>query len=174
MTLYDSWIIITEHVQQGNKTVGSGKTDHPMDRHSEIIDDMVGDILRGRYKPADRLPRWRDLTSRYNTTLATVQKALHRLNEYGFIESGGWHGNRVVEHPPHLNHFGLVLPESDGAGGSYSSHFWATLAHVAGGLRDTRPRWMSVYGNVRGEQEQDLQRLRTDLNARRLAGLISD
>lgn len=149
-----------------------GKIDHPLDRHSEIVDDLTRDILRGHYRPSDRLPRWRELTARYDTTLATVRKALDRLDEYGFIERGGWHGVRVAAHPPHRCHFGLVIPEHGDAGGQFPSHFWTTLAHVAGQLRVTRPRWLSVYRGVRGERDEDLRQLATDLNARRLAGLI--
>ena len=149
-----------------------GKIDHPLDRHSEIVDDLTRDILRGRYRPSDRLPRWRELTARYDTTLATVRKALDRLDEYGFIERGGWHGVRVAAHPPHRCHFGLVIPECGDASGQFPSHFWTTLARVADQLRATRPRWLSVYRGVRGERDEDLRQLAADLNARRLAGLI--
>ena len=149
-----------------------GKIDHPLDRHSEIVDDLTRDILRGRYQPTDRLPRWRELTEQYDTTLATVQKALDRLDEYGFIARGGWHGIRVVEHPPHLCHFGLVLPEPADASGQFRSHFLTTLAHVAGQMRNTRPRWVSVYSGVGGDRDEEFRQLAADLNARRLAGLI--
>ena len=149
-----------------------GKIDHPLDRYSEIVDDLTHDILRGHYRPADRLPRWRELTARYDTTLATVRKALDRLDEYGFIERGGWHGIRVAAYPPHRCHFGLVFPDYGDAAGQFSSHFLTALAQVAGQLHDTRPRWLSVYHGVRGERDEDLQPLANDLNARRVAGLI--
>ena len=149
-----------------------GKIDHPLDRYSQIVDDLTQDILRGHYRPSDRLPRWRELTVRYDTTLATVRKALDRLDEYGFIERGGWHGIRVVANPPHRCHFGLVFPDRGDASGQYASHFWTTLAHAAGELHNTRPRWLSVYHGVRGESAEDLRQLAADLNARRLAGLI--
>ena len=149
-----------------------GKIDHPLDRYSEIVDDLTHDILRGHYRPSDRLPRWRELTARYDTTLATVRKALDRLDEYGFIERGGWHGVRVAAYPPHRCHFGLVFPDWGNATGQFPSHFWTTLAHAAGELHHARPRWLSVYHGVRGESAEDLHQLAADLNARRLAGVI--
>ena len=149
-----------------------GKIDHPLDRYSEIVDDLTHDILRGHYLPSDRLPRWRELTARYDTTLATVRKALGRLDEYGFIERGGWHGIRVAANPPNRCHFGLIFPDYGDATGQFPSRFLTTLAHAAGELHNTRPRWLSVYPGVRGESDEDLRQLAADLNARRLAGLI--
>jgi len=149
-----------------------GKIDHPLDRYSEIVDDLTHDILRGHYLPSDRLPRWRALTARYDTTLATVRKALDRLDEYGFIERGGWHGIRVAANPPNRCHFGLIFPDYGDAAGQFPSRFLTTLAHAAGELHNTRPRWLSVYPGVRGESDEDLRQLAADLNARRLAGLI--
>ena len=149
-----------------------GKIDHPLDRHSEIVDDLIRDIVRGHYPPASRLPRWRELTARYDTTLATVQKALGRLDEYGYIQRGGWHGIRVVEHPPHRYNFGLVFPEQGDATHHFASHFKTTLALAASQVSNIGPRRVSVYEGVNNDRSEMWNKLASDLNARRLAGLI--
>ena len=42
-----------------------GKIDHPLNRLSEIVNDLIRAILHGRHHPTDRLLRWRELTSQY-------------------------------------------------------------------------------------------------------------
>jgi len=149
-----------------------GKIDHPLDRHSEIVGDLIQDIVRGHYPPTSRLPRWRELTARYKTTLATVQKALERLEEYGYIQRGGWHGIRVVEFPPHRFNFGLVFTDHSDSLNHFSSHFKTTLAYSALQLNRIGPRRITLYQGVQGDREEQFRELAADLNARRVAGLI--
>jgi GntR family transcriptional repressor for pyruvate dehydrogenase complex len=58
---------------------------------ASISADLRDEILRGQYRPGERLPSERDLAARFNTGRGPVREALKRLEQLGIasIQKGG-------------------------------------------------------------------------------------
>ncbi len=102
----------------------------------------------------------------------TVQKAFDRLKRDGFINTRRRGGTCVVERPPHLHHYGIVFqsrPEPD----RYYSSFWLALQRAALEVGHDGQVELTQYFHDLGRRDSaEYKRLRHDVQARRLAGLI--
>jgi molybdate-binding protein/DNA-binding transcriptional regulator YhcF (GntR family) len=63
--------------------------------YNRIAEDVRQDILDGRLQPGDRLPSIRDLTSRWNCTPGTIQRAYQELAHQGLVISQAGKGTHV-------------------------------------------------------------------------------
>jgi len=72
----------------------------PAPRHDAIADHLRSEILRGTYRPGDRLPAERDLASRLRANRGSVREALRKLEQQGLvaIRHGGGATVRTLEH----------------------------------------------------------------------------
>jgi GntR family transcriptional repressor for pyruvate dehydrogenase complex len=64
---------------------------------SNVFDQLLGDIVSGRYAPGARLPAERDLAQRLGASRPTLREALRRLGEWGLIETRPSSGVVVCE-----------------------------------------------------------------------------
>jgi DNA-binding FadR family transcriptional regulator len=66
-------------------------TDSKQPRSTRLAHALRDEILRGQYRPGERLPSERDLAARFGTSRGTVREALKRLEELGLakIQPGG-------------------------------------------------------------------------------------
>ena len=69
-------------------------------RHDTIAEHLRSEILRGTYRPGDRLPAERDLASRLRANRGSVREALRKLEQQGLvaIRHGGGATVRAPEH----------------------------------------------------------------------------
>jgi len=60
-------------------------------RHDEVAEILTGEILRGRYRPGDRLPSERELAARFQVHRGGVREALKKLEQLGLadVQPGG-------------------------------------------------------------------------------------
>ena len=60
-------------------------------RHEEIAETLTEEILRGRYRPGDRLPSERDLAARFDANRGAVREAIKKLEQLGLadVQPGG-------------------------------------------------------------------------------------
>jgi GntR family transcriptional repressor for pyruvate dehydrogenase complex len=60
-------------------------------RHEEIAETLTEEILRGRYRPGDRLPSERDLSTRFDANRGAVREAIKKLEQLGLadVQPGG-------------------------------------------------------------------------------------
>lgn len=60
-------------------------------RYHAIADELTEEILRGRYRPGDRLPSERDLAARYGVNRGAVREAIKKLEQLGLasVQPGG-------------------------------------------------------------------------------------
>lgn len=75
-----------------NKVCGLNKmTTNGVSRAAEITGALRDDILRGQYRPGERLPSERDLASRFCANRGAVREALKKLEQLGLadIKPGG-------------------------------------------------------------------------------------
>jgi DNA-binding LacI/PurR family transcriptional regulator len=140
-----------------------------LSRLQVIIDEVRQSIITGGFSPGERLPTRMEFERRFAASSVTIQRALDRLGEDGFIEARGRHGTFVASRPPHLVRYGLVIP---GEVPSPGPHFWSALSRTARDLFSDGERTMSVYAGTGDPSSGDYQRLLGDVQARRLAGLI--
>ncbi len=136
-----------------------------------IIDELRGGILERTFPPGSRLPTRHQLQKRFGVSSVTVQRALDRLTEDGFVEARGRHGTFVSQHPPHASHYGLAFPVAPGGDGWV--RFWTALGNEGLAMQRDATRTVSLYHGIDGHGENDgRQRLLRDIRNRRLAGLI--
>jgi DNA-binding LacI/PurR family transcriptional regulator len=143
----------------------------PADRRKEIVRELRAMIVRGLMPPGSQLPTRLEIESRFGVSPLTVQRALERLREDGFITVNGRQGTYVAEHPPHLTNYVLAFPHTP-SGPSWV-RFWTALTNEALNMAPTKERRLSVCHNINGEQSsQSFLDLVEDVKAHRVAGLI--
>lgn len=76
-----------------------------------ILSDLRDEILTGKRRPHDTLPSENELSSRYNTTRATVRRSLAALEAEGLIRS--WPGKGYFVEAPAHNSFTLTFSEDE-------------------------------------------------------------
>ena len=62
-----------------------------MGKPDQIADQLTQDILRGQYRPGERLPSERDLAARFDANRGAVREAMKKLEQLGIacIQPGG-------------------------------------------------------------------------------------
>ncbi len=140
-------------------------------RQNAILDSLRGEIINGTLAPGQRLPTRSELVARFDASSVTVQRALDTLIADGFVQPRGRSGTFVVEHPPHLFHYGLVIAGALDQRAGWP-HFWNALVDEAKTLFGRGPRSMTVYYGIEARDERHYPKLLRDVQARRLAGLI--
>lgn len=140
-------------------------------RQNAILEALRGEILDGTFAPGQRLPTRSDLVTRFDASSVTVQRTLDTLIADGFVQPRGRSGTFVVDHPPHLFHYGLVMPRALAQREQWP-HFWRALVDEAKHLFGAGPRSLSVYYGIEARDERFYPKLLRDVQARRLAGLI--
>jgi DNA-binding LacI/PurR family transcriptional regulator len=140
-------------------------------RQETIAARFRDQIVDGQLPPGSRLPTRAELERKFRTSIVTVQRALAKLTEEGFVEARGRNGTFVVEHPPHRCHYALVFP-------SYEGHpswgrYWTALDREAKRLPAAQHRRIVSFYNINGHVDlNDYRRLLEFYETRRLAGLI--
>jgi DNA-binding LacI/PurR family transcriptional regulator len=140
-------------------------------RQQSILHSLLSDILSGVVAPSQRLPTRSELIARFNASSVTVQRVLDILIADGFVEPRGRSGTFIVDHPPHLCHYGLVIAGTL-AERAHWPNFWNALAGEARHLFAAGPRTMSVYYGIASRDERHYPTLLHDVQARRLTGLV--
>lgn len=67
--------------------------------YREIAADLRRDILSGRYRPGDTIPKITDLTAAYGAAYQTVRSAIAMLEQEGLVEAIRRRGTVVRERP---------------------------------------------------------------------------
>lgn len=141
----------------------------PAARQSGVTQRLRALITTNRWGPGLRIPTQAELIRKLGVSGVTVQRAIAELVRDGMIETRGRRGTFVVERPPHLWEFGLVLTAENQAG---NTRFTRALVAAAERL------------NVRGGPRVHVHRiwphpphtvdvsLMNDVSQGRLAGLI--
>lgn len=140
-------------------------------KQEEVLVSLRQEIVSGKLKPGKQLPTRGELERRFNVSTITVQRALDCLVEDGFVSATRSKGTFVVDHPPHLSRYALVLPfrESHEPWG----RFWTALVNEARRLEIPGQREVPVFFDELGHLDsEDYQALLQDVKAHRLAGAI--
>jgi DNA-binding transcriptional regulator YhcF (GntR family) len=139
-------------------------------QQERIVQSLRGQIVEGNLPPGSRVPSRRDLAERLSASLLTVQQALDRLARDGFVEARGRAGTFVSDRPPHLVNIALVFEHLPNE--RVFPRLWTALANEAHGFDSkevTLTSWLGVSGHADNE---DFQRLCTEIRNQRIGGLI--
>jgi len=141
-------------------------------KQNEILGSLRKQIVEGVYKPGAKLPLRSQLQEHFQVSTATVQGALNRLIEDGFVQAQGRLGTRVTQNPPHLCHYALVFPKPPSVT-QIRSRFWTALTNEAAAIGQAQARKVPVYYGVDGHTATEIyQKLVSDMHSHRLAGLM--
>jgi len=139
-------------------------------RSQQIAGELRAGIVSGRWRPGDQLPRRSDLVDTYGASMVTVQKALARLQDEGFVQPRGRLGTVVVDRPPHAHRIGLVF--GDEPGGADWSRMCETFLEEAARLRRERGVDIVVYHKGLYHDTPQFAQLVEDAGNDCLAGLF--
>lgn len=144
-------------------------------KRDEIIVHLKGLILSGELATGSYLPLRRKLLEYCEASNVTVQRAVNRLVEEGFLCSCGSHGIMVSKTPPHRCRFGILVPaENRPEENDYDSR-WASIEEAIREIETEDPqcgfvRYYIDSGNQ--PQEPEFKRLLHDLKNALIAGVI--
>ena len=129
-------------------------------------------ICDGTYPPGSRLPLRRDLLRELKPSPLTLQRAMDRLAEQGFIHARGPQGTFVATHLPNRGTIALVFPVASQRA-ALANRFWATLLRVAEATHaDDAFSFRPYFLPDQNLDSQEHQRLCADLADGGLAGLF--
>ncbi|MCX5662691.1 MAG: GntR family transcriptional regulator [Planctomycetota bacterium] len=143
----------------------------PSPKQHALASELRRAIITGTLAPGARVPTRAELVSQNGLSLITVQRALERLERDGFVESRGSLGTFVARFPPHRFRYGLAFVNPSNV--VALSNYWSTLAQHADSMASAEPRRVHTYFDVDAHADNESFRLlRSDLAARRVAGLV--
>ena len=137
-----------------------------------IFSDAMREKIRsGVWGPGQRLPIRSELVTQYNTTVATLQKAMDELAADGFIISAGKRGTFVANEPPNLSTFAVVFQEA--ASTAWEDTLWTIFVSQKRRLEKQFDLKFSLYHLEENNMaSEDFLRLTADARFQRLAGVI--
>jgi hypothetical protein len=137
----------------------------------EVLASLRGSIVRGEWRPGERLPNRDQLEARFKTSGVTIQKALSQLIADGFVHAKRRNGTFVSDQLPHQSRYGVVF-DAHRNDPQYWRRFWSCLHQQLPVLEHNVPRELPAYFGISHANEPDYERLIDDLHSHRLAGLI--
>ena len=112
------------------------------------------------------MPIRTELRDTFNTSVATIQRALDQLMADGFVVARGKLGTFVSDLPPHLCTYGIALPRAH-------SHFMESLGTEGSRIAQERGLNVRVYQSVEPHVDNPAYcELMDDCRAHRLAGVV--
>lgn len=137
-----------------------------------IATGLRGRIVSGEFPPGSRLPTRVELQKAFHASPHTIQRALDLLKEQGFVDPKGRQGTFVVEHPPHLSRFALVMPCASAETGIWP-HFCLAVHRGAKYLGTCTHCRYNVYDELALDgQGGQIHQLAADLRDDLLAGVV--
>ena len=132
-------------------------------------------IIKGQYPPGERIPNRDELMRGFGVSCVTIQRALDRLKEDGFVRAVRGCGTFVVTYPPHLCRYGLVFPV-ESLQNPKEPDFYRWIYQAAREVEKThKDVRFSIYRGMKehsSHDAKDYNRLVNDVCEHRLAGLI--
>lgn len=136
-----------------------------------IEDELRRRILDGTYAPGTTIPTRRDLTRELDVSSATLQAAVDRLIEQGFLLPHGKLGTTIAERLPNRACYAIVFGDEPEQGGW--NRFMSAQLREARSFADGHGRRFKAYCLPNGDQASAAhQQLWADLRDNGLAGIL--
>jgi len=145
-------------------------------RHTKIreVQAALRDrIVRGAYRPDQRLPTFDTMEREFSVSRMVLQQAVSRLCQDGFVRTVRRKGLFVAKAPPHLYRIALLFPDAPGDPGWPRMN--TAMVNESRRLAHEHPEWQfqlcdGVMNPLTGPEM--LASIEADTRAHRLAGLI--
>src|SRR5438094_332640 len=121
------------------------KSPEQLRKANETLGLLRRRIVTGHFPPGRQLPTRRQLLKELQVSPVTLQRALDRLAQEGFVYSKGRGGTYVIDNPPHLSRIAFVFSQTPNNDVSQWSVFSRLLSSEAPSLADRRNRKISLY-----------------------------
>ena len=141
-------------------------------KQQAICQGLRAQIIDGTLPPGAQLPIRSELEKRFNVSSNTLQRALDRLIREGFIYAKGTAGTYVAEQPPHLTHYGVVLPHQRRTDPIRNRFLQAMVNEAERRDGDGGFRFRVYHVAEPIADDEEAQRLITHVRDHRLAGLL--
>ncbi len=138
-------------------------------RH-DIERELRRRISEGIYLPGSRMPTHRELKHDFGSSPLTLQRAMDRLVEQGYIDTRGFHGTFVAKQLPNLSTIAMVFPDEPGQ--RLWNHFWTTAKGVAEAWDQDQAHFRIYTIRDSSADSSEHQRLCQDVADRGLAGIV--
>lgn len=135
----------------------------------QLVDVLRERIIDDQWQCGKRIPSYDALQKEFNVSRVTMQQAINRLKQDGFLMSVERQGLFVSKYPPHKNRIGLVLKADE-----LRNFFLRGLIDSANKTFQDKGLELVIYRNI-GEPfatKESLDVLCYDIESKRLAGLI--
>lgn len=144
----------------------------PAERCNLIVRELRMEIVRGELRPRERMPTRAEIEKRFGASTVTVQRALEKLVEEGFVCVQGRQGTYVADRPPHLHRIALAFPTLSRKDRAWV-RFWTALESEARKLAESGQRDVTIYEGVSTQATHEgREALLRDVVSHRLAGII--
>lgn len=142
-----------------------------LSRREIILSELRNRIISGDLGPGKQLPRRFELMEHFGAASQTVQDALSRLQEDGFINAQPRRGTFVSKLPPHLFRYGFCQPQP--VTNHVESLLYSSLHSAAIGLEEVSKIDVSFY-EILSEpiKNSEMSRFARDIENQCLAGII--
>jgi DNA-binding LacI/PurR family transcriptional regulator len=142
--------------------------DNPKGKSESVMESLRGDIVNGVYRPGHRLPAMTEICNEFGIGVSSVQRALSRLADDGFVEmKAKRHGTFVAKHPPHLCNYALVAPVYE-----QWSRLYMAIRKAAGTVQSETVRFGEYITSSEVGQREGVRRLCDDVCGHRVGGVI--
>ncbi len=144
-------------------------------KRDEIIEHLKSRILSGDLAPGSFLPHRPELIDYCGASNVTVQRAVNRLVEEGFLCSCGSRGIMISKTPPHRFRFGILVPSGSRPDENDYDSRWFSIEEAIREIEEKHPQYRFIRYHLTREtipQAAEYQRLLADLRNALLAGVI--
>lgn len=137
-------------------------------KQSQVRRSIVSDIVSGKLAPGARLPTYEEMQSGFSVSFTTLHLAVQDLKRDGYLVGVGRVGLFASEMPPHLHRYALVVQAKRN---ERDNLFVETVVSLACGWPGQES--FIAYRNFEPHVDNpDFQRLLSDVEARRVGGVI--
>ena len=145
----------------------------PRTKIREVQSTLRDRIVRGQYRPNERLPTFDAMEREFAVSRMVLQHAVGRLCQDGFVRTVRRQGLYVTKAPPHLYRIALLFPDAPGDPGWPRMN--TAMVNESRRLAHEHPEWQfricdGLMNHLRGPET--LASIEADARARRLAGVI--
>jgi len=139
---------------------------------ADITERLRKRIVAGDWHPSERLPSQTALKREYHASHLTVQRAIHRLVEQGFVATQERSGVFVGSRLPHHHDYALIFAEAAAKVKTWS-RFYTGLLNAAPSVARQQGCQLPLFFGIDAQHTgPDYERLSQLVEERRLAGLI--
>ena len=140
-------------------------------KRSRVLSSLKERLRNGRWKPGTQLPTRTELIKTLKISPMTLQLVINDLIRDGFVSSHGRDGTFAAQRPPFVRNFGFVINGPSSERKDWI-HYWRVLEVEAKKHFEDSERQSVFYYGINRPLSTDMDRLRNDIEAQKLAGVF--